>query len=204
MRPRKVSRRSRLRVTSGPSGVESECLDPATSVNRHKRTDLYLARRWLEATGCHDRPAEQPRISPSHNRTGFFAAAWSSDQPPTSAVATASNARHLPDQPSVVENIRRPLAISRFSRGVTILSESDFSNCVLPVGIQPGTYRVIHEQGSLVWLTLPSDDAAAGGPVVPQSEDFYISRSPRGRLYFIRIEAAPVIATSPVEPPVHR
>ncbi len=139
--------------------------------------------------------------------TGLFAAAWSSDQPPTAAVVTGANARRPPDRPAIVEDIRRPLSISPVRRGVAVSSEADFSDCVLPEGIQPGRYRVIDEQGSVGWLTLPADttdDVRAGGPVASQSENFYVSQSTRGRLYFIRVEAAQDITAIPAEQPVRR
>ena len=135
--------------------------------------------------------------------TGFFAAIWNSDRPPAPAILTASNDRRLPDRPSIVEDIRRPTVVSPVSHGVVISSESDFSDCVLPEGISSGTYRVIDEQGRVGWISLPADDSAESS-VAPRTEDVYVSRSPKGRWYFIRIEAAPVMATSPEERPVLR
>ena len=104
---------------------------------------------------------------------------------------------------------RRDPIISQISRGIAISSESDFSRCVLPDGILPGTYRVIDERGSVGWTTIQSgdgsqEDASRADQESQKSADLFVSQSPKGRWYFIRIEAAPSLATPQVDHPVLR
>ncbi len=122
--------------------------------------------------------------------TGLFAAAWNSDRPPTAVPKLASNVQRLPERPSVVDEIQRPMIVAQRGDTVAVSSEPDFSHYQLPEGIAAGTYRVIDKEGRVGWISLPARKFSSASP-----QDIYVSDSPQGRWYFIRVESAPVIAT---------
>lgn len=139
--------------------------------------------------------------------TGIFAVAWESDR--SSVTITLAAKVRLPERPPLIQEVRRDPVISQISRGITISSESDFSRCVLPDGILPGTYRVIDEQGAVGWTTIQSgdgsqEDASRADKGSQKTVDFFVSQSPKGRWYFIRIEAAPALATPQTDHPILR
>ena len=139
--------------------------------------------------------------------TGIFATAWESDRSPVTTMLAAKP--RLPERPPLIQEARRDPIISQISRGIAISSESNFSRCVIPDGILPGTYRVNDERGSVGWTTIHSgdgsqEDASRADKGSQKTADLFVSQSPKGRWYFIRIEAAPSLATPQVDHPVLR
>jgi hypothetical protein len=124
--------------------------------------------------------------------TGLFAAAWNSDRPPTAVPKLASKTHRLPERPSVVDEVQRPMIVAQLGDAVAVSSESDFSHCQLPGGIAAGTYRIIDKAGRVGWVSLPAGKFGSASP-----QDIYVGDSPQGRWYFIRVESAPVIAMPP-------
>ncbi len=138
--------------------------------------------------------------------TGFFAVAWESDQK-AEAKTLAAKIR-LPERPVFGQKTPPEIAVSQVSRGLVISSESDFSNCVLPNGIVPGTYRVVDGRGSVGWVTIPERNESPE-PLLevvsePKRLDFFSSQNSDGRWYFIRAVNAPVIASPQGESSVLR
>ena len=129
--------------------------------------------------------------------TSFFAVAWESDQKAEAKAIAAKAGRS--DQTLFAQEATREIVISQVSRGIAISSESDFSQCLLPDGIRPGTYRVVDDRGSVGWTTIFPDrdllDGPANADVEMKKVELFTSQSSAGRWYFIRVEAAPVMAS---------
>lgn len=125
--------------------------------------------------------------------TGLFATAWSSDHPEASARRLASETRPLPERPSGVENDQRSLVVAEVGRAVSVSAEFDVSVVLLPELISSGTYRVVDAQGRVAWMSIPVDNNPERAATEPQP--IYSTESAIGRWYFVRVEAAPVIAS---------
>lgn len=138
--------------------------------------------------------------------TGFFAVAWDSDQKAEAKILAAKNRSSV--EPVLAEKLSRQIAASPVSHGLDILSTSDFSNCTLPEGIVPGAYRVVDGKGAVAWVTIPARKQLPElqSEVVGESKslDFFSSQTTGGRWYFIRVEAAPVVASPQEATPVLR
>ena len=125
--------------------------------------------------------------------TGFFAVAWESDQK-AEAKTLAARIR-LPEKPVFVQKSPHEIAVSQVSRGLVVSSESDFSNCVLPEGMVPGTYRVVDGNGAVGWVTIPGQRESLSEEVNDSKRlDIFSNQTAAGRWYFIPVDAAPVIA----------
>lgn len=127
--------------------------------------------------------------------TGLFATAWSSDHPEAVTRRLASDSRPLPDRPSPIENAQRTLVVAEVGRAVSVSAEFDVSVVLLPELISPGTYRVVDAQGRVAWMSIPVDNNPERAATEPQP--LYSTESANGRWYFVRVEAAPVIASLP-------
>ena len=128
--------------------------------------------------------------------TGLFATTWNSDRPAAAAPLLAADTRHLPDRPAAVESLHRSLIVAEVGRAVSVSAELDVSSVSPPELISPGTYRVVDAQGQVGWMSIPADNSPERAATEPQP--IYSSESANGRWYFVRVEAAPVIA-SPLE-----
>ena len=128
--------------------------------------------------------------------TGLFATAWSADRPAAASPRVAAETRHLPEPPSVTESSERSLVVAEVGRAISVSTELDVSLVSPPELIAPGTYRVVDAQGRVAWMSIPFDENPERSATEPQP--VYSSESANGRWYFIRVEAAPVIA-SPLE-----
>jgi hypothetical protein len=126
--------------------------------------------------------------------TGLFATAWSSDRPEATTRRLASAS--LPERPSPVENAQRSLVVAEVGRAVSVSAEFDVSVVLLPELISSGTYRVVDAQGRVAWMSIPVDNNPERAATEPQP--IYSTESAIGRWYFVRVDAAPVIA-SPLE-----
>ena len=73
---------------------------------------------------------------------------------------------------------------------------------LLPELISPGTYRVVDAQGQVAWMSFPVDNNPERAATEPQP--IYSTESAIGHWYFVRIEAAPVIASLPEATAVRR
>ena len=134
--------------------------------------------------------------------TGLFATAWSSDRPESSTRRLASDSHPLPDRPSVAESVQRSLVVAEVGRAVSVSAEFDVSIVLLPELISPGTYRVVDAQGRVAWMSIPVDNNPERAATEPQP--IYSTESAIGHWYFVRIEAAPVIASPPEATAVRR
>lgn len=128
--------------------------------------------------------------------TGLFATAWNSDRPEAATRRMASDSRPLPERPASAENDRGSLMVAEVGRAVSVSSELDVSIVVPPELIAPGTYRVVDAQGRVGWMSIPVNNSPEYAGVEPQP--IYSHETAKGQWYFIRVEAAPVIA-SPLE-----
>lgn len=128
--------------------------------------------------------------------TGLFATAWSSDRPEAAGQLIASDRRPLPLRPSADENDRDMLQVAQVGRTISISSELDLSIVVPPELMAPGTYRVVDAQGRVGWMSVPVSNSPEYAGIEPQP--IYTNETAYGHWYFIRVEAAPVIA-SPLE-----
>lgn len=128
--------------------------------------------------------------------TGLFATAWNSDRPEAAARLIAANSRPLPVRPSPDEIDRGTLRVAEVGRTVSISSELDLSIVMPPELIAPGTYRVVDAQGRVGWMSVPVSNSPEYAGIEPQP--IYTNETANGYWYFIRVEAAPVIA-SPLE-----
>ncbi len=134
--------------------------------------------------------------------TGVFATAWSSDRPDATSRHLASDSRPLPGRPSARDNDRGSLMVAEVGRAVSVSTELDVSLVVPPELIAPGTYRVVDAQGRVAWMSIPVSDSPEYAGIEPQS--IYTSETANGQWYFIRVEAAPVIASPPEATAVRR
>lgn len=134
--------------------------------------------------------------------TGVFATAWSSDHPEASSRRLASDSRPLPERPSAEDNDRGSLMVAQVGRSVSVSAELDVSLVVPPELIAPGTYRVIDAQGRVGWMSIPVSDSPEYAGIEPQP--IYSHGTANGQWYFIRVEAAPVIASPQEETAVLR
>ena len=130
--------------------------------------------------------------------TGFFAVAWESDRQPGTVLSVAK--ARWPEPLPVAEATDRLAIISQITGSVANSSESDFSRCVLPNEIRPGTYRVVDDRGSVGWTTIPEagdlrNDPLPNDAVTQKPVDVFVSQSSEGRWYFIRVNAALILAT---------
>lgn len=123
--------------------------------------------------------------------TGVFAAAWNSDSPEAATSRMASMTRR-PEFKSVAEEYRQEWKVSEVSQSVMISREFDLSTVSLPDSIASGTYRVVDFLGRVGWMTIPVNDRSPS--TIDDAQPFYSSQSETGRWYFIRVEAAPIIA----------
>lgn len=123
--------------------------------------------------------------------TGLFAAAWNSDSPAAATTKLAIKVRQS-ERKLISEDQHWPRFVSETSRAITYSSEFDLSTVRLPERIPSGTYRVVDGQGRVGWITIPADDAAT--PTAGEADRFFLSESEAGRWYFIRIDAAPLMA----------
>ena len=123
--------------------------------------------------------------------TGMFAAAWNSD---CQHAATEFNTTTVTSKKSEVTSgeSNEELSVSDDGQTITISREFDRFAISLPASIAPGTYRVVDAQGRCGWMTIPVGDALEVSTNEPES--FYTSRSKSGHWYFIRVEAAPIVA----------
>lgn len=134
--------------------------------------------------------------------TGLFATVWSSDRPETVTHRLASEIRPLPDRPSSIENDQRSLIVAEVGRAVSVSAEFDVSVVLLPELISSGTYRVVDAQGRVAWMSIPVDNNPERAATEPQP--IYSTESTIGRWYFVRVDAAPVIALPPEATAVRR
>lgn len=134
--------------------------------------------------------------------TGVFATAWSSDRPEVVSHGLAANSQPLPERPSARDDDQALLMVAEVGRAVSVSAELDVSLVVPPELIAPGTYRVVDAQGRVAWMSIPVSDSPEQAGIEPQS--IYTSETANGQWYFIRVEAAPVIASPPEETAVRR
>ena len=134
--------------------------------------------------------------------TGLFAIAWSSDHPQAATRQLASAAAALPERPSDAQSVEHTLVVTEIGHAVSVPAELDTSIAMLPELISPGTYRVVDAQGRVGWLSIPVDNNPERAATEPQP--VYSTESASGRWYFIRVEAAPVIASPLGSPAVRR
>ena len=131
--------------------------------------------------------------------TGLFASAWSADRPAAASLQMAAESRQLPERPS---ESQRSLVVAEVGRAVSVSTELDVSLVLPPELIAPGTYRVVDAQGRVGWMSIPADNSPERSATEPQP--VYSSESASSRWYFIRVEAAPVIASPREETTVLR
>lgn len=134
--------------------------------------------------------------------TGLFATAWSSDRPEAANRRLTAEIRPLPERPASVENERGSLIVAEVGRAVSVSAELDVSIVVPPELIAPGTYRVVDAQGRVGWMSIPVNNSPEHAGVEPQP--IYSHETANGQWYFIRVEAAPVIASPPEATAVRR
>lgn len=134
--------------------------------------------------------------------TGVFATAWSSDRPEVVSHGLAANSQPLPERPSARDDDRGSLMVAEVGRAVSVSVELDVSLVVPPELIAPGTYRVIDAQGRVGWMSIPISDSPEYAGVEPQP--IYTHGTTNGQWYFIRVEAAPIIASPQEETAVRR
>lgn len=135
--------------------------------------------------------------------TGLFATAWSSDRPEAATRRLmAAETRPLPERPASVENERGSLMVAEVGHAVSVSAELDVSIVVPPELIAPGTYRVVDAQGRVGWMSIPVNNSPEHAGVEPQP--IYTSETANGHWYFLRVEAAPVIASPQEETAVLR
>lgn len=132
--------------------------------------------------------------------TGVFATAWSSDRPEAATARLASRNQSLPERPSATDNDHRSIVVAEVGRAVAISAELDVSIVVPPELIAPGTYRVVDAQGRVGWMSIPVSNSPEHAGIEPQP--IYSSETANGHWYFIRVDAAPVIASPPEATPV--
>lgn len=123
--------------------------------------------------------------------TGMFAAAWNSDCP-KAATSLLTSTVISENSELVTGDYNHEWMVSADSQAITISREFDRFAVSLPESIAPGTYRVVDTQGRVGWMTIPIVDEFALSSDEPES--FYTSRSETGHWYFIRVDAAPIIA----------
>lgn len=123
--------------------------------------------------------------------TGLFAAAWNSDSPDAANSPLVSSVVRPESQP-VAAGYGQEWHVSDVSQTVTISHEFDHFAVSFPESITPGTYRIVDAEGRVGWMTIPVGDQPESASNKP--EPFYTSQSETGRWYFIRVEAAPIIA----------
>ena len=136
--------------------------------------------------------------------TGLFATAWSSDHPEAATRQLASAAVVLPERPSSAQSVEHTLTVTEIGHAVSVPAELDTSIAMLPELISPGTYRVVDAQGQVGWLCIPLDNDISPERAATESQPVYSTESASGRWYFIRVEAAPVIASPLGSPAVRR
>lgn len=133
--------------------------------------------------------------------TGFFAVAWESDQKAEAKILLTKS--RLPEKPILGQKKQLEMTTFQVGQGLIISSESDFSGCTIPEIIVPGTYRIVDAKGAVGWITIPERYLILGntseGSDQPEKRDFFTSQTSGGRWYFIRTEAAPVIAAPQAE-----
>ncbi len=125
--------------------------------------------------------------------TGLFAAAWNSDSPQAANSPFASSVVR-PESKSYAAEDSQEWNVSEVSQSVVISHEFDQLAVSLPESIAPGTYRVVDAQGRVGWVTIPINDQPE--TTIGKPEPFYTSQSETGRWYFIRVDAAPIIAAT--------
>ena len=136
--------------------------------------------------------------------TGLFATAWSSDHPQAATRQLASAAAALPERPSDAQSVEHTLTVTEIGHAVSVPAELDTSIAMLPELISPGTYRVVDAQGQVGWLSIPLDNDNSPERSATEPQPAYSTESASGRWYFIRVEAAPVIASPLGSPAVRR
>ena len=136
--------------------------------------------------------------------TGLFATAWSSDHPEAATRQLASAAVVLPERPSSAQSVEHTLTVTEIGHAVSVPAELDTSIAMLPELISPGTYRVVDAQGQVGWLSIPLDNDISPERSATEPQPVYSTESASGRWYFIRVEAAPVIASPLGSPAVRR
>lgn len=134
--------------------------------------------------------------------TGLFASAWNSDRPATASPRLAADIRQLPERPSVTDVVHGMLVVAEVGRAVSVSAEFDVAVVMLPELISAGTYRVVDAQGRVAWMSIPEDNNPERAATEPQP--IYSTESASGHWYFIRVEAAPVIASPPQANAVRR
>ncbi|TXT30043.1 MAG: hypothetical protein FD138_2345 [Planctomycetota bacterium] len=132
--------------------------------------------------------------------TGVFATAWSADGPAATTARLASKSQQLPERPSAADNNHRTLVVAEVGRAVAVSTELDVSIVVPPELIASGTYRVVDAQGRVGWMSIPVGSSPEHAGFEPQP--VYSSETANGHWYFIRVEAAPIIASPPEATPV--
>ena len=125
--------------------------------------------------------------------TGLFAAAWSSDRPEAATPRLASHNQPLPERPTASDNDHHALVVAEVGHTVSVSADLDVSLVVPPELIAPGTYRVVDAQGRVGWMSVPVNNSPEHAGV--EAQPVYSSESHNGHWYFIRVEAAPVIAS---------
>ena len=136
--------------------------------------------------------------------TGLFATAWSSDRPQAASLQLTATTPALPDRPSDVQSVEHSLVVTEIGHAVSVSVELDTTIVVLPELISSGTYRVVDAQGRVGWLSVPLENDNSPERAATQPQPVYSSESANGRWYFIRVEAAPVIASPQGSPAVRR
>ena len=125
--------------------------------------------------------------------TGLFATAWSSDRPETATPQLASHNQPLPERPTASVKVHHALVVAEVGHTVSVSADLDLSLVVPPELIAPGTYRVVDAQGRVGWLSVPVNNSPEHAGF--EAQPVYSSESHNGHWYFIRVEAAPVIAS---------
>lgn len=125
--------------------------------------------------------------------TGMFATAWSFDRPEAAFQRRAAAVHVLPVRPVVDDSTDRSLTVVEVGQAVSASTELDPEQVVIPELIAPGTYRVVDAAGRVGWMSMPDDNNPERAAC--EAQPFYTSESEAGRWYFVRVEAAPVIAS---------
>ena len=134
--------------------------------------------------------------------TALFATAWNSDRPAAATPRLTADTRHVPDRPASTKKTDGSLAVSEVGQIISMSAELDVSIVSPPELISPGTYRVVDAQGRVGWMSIPADNNPERAATEPQP--IYSSESAHGRWYFVRVEAAPVMASPPEATAVRR
>lgn len=134
--------------------------------------------------------------------TGMFATAWSFDRPEAAFQRRAAAVHVLPVRPVLDDSADRSLKVVEVGQAVSVSTELNLEQVVIPELIAPGTYRVIDAAGRVGWMSMPADNNPERAACEPQP--FYSTESAVGRWYFVRIESAPVIASPPPATSVRR